>query len=246
MNKFVIIVPLYNVEKWIRTNINSVLSQTFENYECYYIDDMSTDSTSSVIESFNSDKINLIRNNEKKYALRNIVEAIQLAKPNDEDIIVTLDGDDWLSRKDCLQILNSYYQDDTLLTYGRYMNYPQGTLPVNVTKYSNHVVENNSYREAPWRASHLRSFKYKLWKQIDLNDLKDGDGNFYEMAWDLAFMFPMLEMAGDRWKYVKEVLYCYNLTNPLNDHKVDHTKQLRLDAEIRKKAKYAKIIEGKQ
>ena len=92
----------------------------------------------------------------------------------------------------------------------------------------------------------MRSFKYKLWKQINLDDLKDAHGNFYEMAWDLAFMFPMLEMSGDRWKYVKEVLYCYNLTNPLNDHKVDHTKQLRMDAEIRNKIKYSKIEKTNQ
>ena len=58
------------------------------------------------------------------------------------------------------------------------------------------------------------------------------------MAWDLAFMFPMLEMAGTRSEYIKDILYVYNMSNPLNDHKVDNTKQVRLEREIRLKNPY--------
>ena len=243
MNKFIVIVPLYNVEKWIKTNINSVLSQTYENYECYYIDDMSTDNSAKIIQEFESEKIKLIKNKEKKFALRNIVEAIEHANPDDEDIIVTLDGDDWLAKKEVFEILDKNYQDDTLMTYGTYIHYPDGLVPGNVVPYSKQVIENKSYREARWRASALRTFKYKLWKNINKEDLKDTDGNFYEMAWDLAIMFPMLEMADDRWKCIKDILYYYNLTNPINDHKKDRAKQIRLDMEIRRKKKYDRLEE---
>ena len=51
-------------------------------------------------------------------------------------------------------------------------------------------------------------------------------------------MFPMLEMCGNKAKYVKEVLYVYNLNNPINDHKVDSGLQVRLEMEIRGKKKY--------
>lgn len=241
MNKFIVIIPLYNVENWIKTNISSVLSQTYENYECYYVDDMSTDNSSKIIQQFESEKIKLIKNKEKKFALRNIVEAIEIANPNDEDIIVTLDGDDWLARKDVFEILNENYKDDTLMTYGTYIHYPDGTIPGNVVPYSQKVIKNKSYREEAWRASALRTFKYKLWKNIDKEDLKDTNGNFYEMAWDLAIMFPMLEMADNRWKCIKDILYYYNLTNPINDHKKDRAKQIRLDREIRKKTKYNRL-----
>jgi len=40
----------------------------------------------------------------------------------------------------------------------------------------------------------LEPFK-KEWKKIAKEDLMY-EGKFFEMAWDLAFMFPMLEMAG--------------------------------------------------
>lgn len=241
MNKFIIIVPFYNVEKWILNNINSVVQQTYDNYECIYIDDMSEDNSANVVKQYESNKIKLIQNKEKKYALRNIIEAIEYSNPSDDDIIVNLDGDDWLSRKDTLEILNKNYQDDTMLTYGTYIHYPGGTVPGNVVPYSKDVIINKTYRETRWRASALRTFKYKLWKNVKKEDLKDSNGNFYEMAWDLAMMFPMLEMADDRWKCISDILYCYNLTNPINDHKKDRPKQIRLDLEIRRKKKYNRI-----
>ena len=61
------------------------------------------------------------------------------------------------------------------------------------------------------------------------------------MTWDLAFMFPMLEMSGNKSEYIDKILYVYNLGNPLNDHKVDNTYQRKLEIEIRNKTKYKNI-----
>ena len=69
-------------------------------------------------------------------------------------------------------------------------------------------------------------------------DLLDNNGDFYRMAWDLAFMFSMLEMSSYKSHYVKDMLYAYNLVNPLNDHKVDNTYQVKLEKEIRSKEKW--------
>lgn len=41
------------------------------------------------------------------------------------------------------------------------------------------------------------------------------------MAWDLALMLPMLEMSGKHAVFIRDVLYLYNRSNPLNDHKVN-------------------------
>lgn len=246
-NNFIIVTPFYNVEKWINTTIASVKSQTYKNYKIYFCDDLSKDNSSDVVKKHvDNERIFLIENTEKKLALRNICETIEIANPNDEDIIITLDGDDWFSRNDALEVVNSYYQDDTLMTYGTYIDYPTGRIPHNVRAYSEEVVKNSSYRDVAWQASHLRTFKYGLWKRIRQEDLKDSLGNYYEMAWDLAFMFPMLEMASTKAKFVKEKLYCYNVSNPINDHKVDHSKQLRLDREIRQKQKYDSLINAEK
>ena len=178
MNKFIIIVPFYNVESWILNNLNSILAQTYKNYEVYYTDDISTDNSYEVLITEAPPQINIHRNTKKALALKNIYDSILRANPNDEDIIVTLDGDDWFARKDTLELLNNYYSGDTLMTYGTYIDYPTGRVPHNVSKYSDDIINNSSYRQAPWQASHLRTFKYKLWKQINVEDLKDSTAIF--------------------------------------------------------------------
>jgi len=39
------------------------------------------------------------------------------------------------------------------------------------------------------------------------------------MAGDLAYMWPIVEMAGNHSRFISEVLYVYNVVTPLNDIK---------------------------
>ncbi|HEY9838671.1 MAG TPA: hypothetical protein V6D27_17445, partial [Vampirovibrionales bacterium] len=95
--------------------------------------------------------------------------------------------------------------------------------------------------EAPWMTSHLRTFKYLLWRNIKLEDLQDENGNFYRMAGDLATMFPMLEMAAERSRFIPETLLIYNRSNPLNADKIDGNLQLAIDQKIRSSQKYQRL-----
>lgn len=238
---FKIVIPLYNVEKWIKKCIRSVKLQEHKDFQCILIDDMSTDNSKSIILDEIKDDIrfHLISNTEKGFALKNIFNAIKYSEPTDDDVVITLDGDDWFASKNVLGTLMNYYQKgDCLMTYGSYIEYPSGNIGKFSKQIPKFIIDNNLYRNHEWCSSHLRTFKYSLWKKVDINDLLDKDGNFYKMTWDLSFMFPMLEMSGDRAKYVKEVLYVYNLDNPINDHKVDNGLQVRLEMEIRGKKKY--------
>ncbi|MFH1387062.1 MAG: glycosyltransferase [bacterium] len=56
-----VIIPTYNREKYIGKAIQSVLDQTYGNYEILIIDDGSTDNTKKVVDSFNSEKIRYFR-----------------------------------------------------------------------------------------------------------------------------------------------------------------------------------------
>lgn len=47
-----VVMPTYNGDKWIRESIDSVLNQTFENFELLIIDDGSSDSTKEIIENY--------------------------------------------------------------------------------------------------------------------------------------------------------------------------------------------------
>jgi hypothetical protein len=85
----------------------------------------------------------------------------------------------------------------------------------------------------------MRTWKSWLWKKIKEEDLKDVSGNYWSVAGDLSFMFPMLEMSGENhFKYIPDVLYIYNESNPLNDHKVNMGKVSSTVNIIRNKQHY--------
>ena len=244
-NHFKIIIPSYNNEKWLDACLKSVKLQNYDNYQCIVVDDCSSDKSIEVIkEEINKNvKFLLITNKERKLALRNIYEAIEKSKPQDEDIIITLDGDDWFATKNVLATLNKKYEEaDCWISYGSYIEYPSRQRGKFSREIPKEIIEANAFRESEWMSSHLRSFKYKLWKKIKKEDLLDQSGEFYKMTWDMAFMFPMLEMAANKSKYIEETLYVYNLNNPLNDHKVDNALQVQIENYIRSKEKYARLL----
>lgn len=58
--RFSILIPVFNREDYVRQTIDSVLSQTFSNYEVIAIDDGSTDGSVAILESY-GEKIKIIR-----------------------------------------------------------------------------------------------------------------------------------------------------------------------------------------
>jgi len=247
-NHFKIIVPFYNVEEWIRAGIRSVKKQTYSNFECVLANDASTDKSFEIAkEEIKLDsRFKLINSVEKTCTLVNTCKAVDSSSPKSEDIIVMLDGDDWLASGDVLTILNEIYnREKCWMTYGSYVEYPSGFRGKFAKRLPPSVVENNSFRENPWSTGHLRTFKYKLWQNIDLEDFKDSSGQYYTMTGDLAAMFPMLEMAAERSYFIDDVLYVYNNQNPLNDHKIDNRRQIMIEHEIRNKKKYSRLGDTK-
>jgi hypothetical protein len=55
-------------------------------------------------------------------------------------------------------------------------------------------------------------------------------------------MYPMLEMSGGKWKFMPDILYVYNIANPLNENKVDIPAIYRVENEVRGKQKYEVVF----
>ena len=58
--------------------------------------------------------------------------------------------------------------------------------------FSETTIKNNSYRRSGFVISHLRAFYTKLLQLININDLKDEEGNWYRAANDVAMYLPIL------------------------------------------------------
>jgi len=240
---FKVIVPVYNAENWIEKSLESVKEQEYDNFECYVGDDISTDKTFELASNFSDNsKFFISRGEEKKYALKNIYDMIAESNPDPEDVIVVLDGDDWFPNQNVLSQLNHYYMnEDCLMTYGSFARFPDGGIGQEASEYPQEVIESNGFREDVWRASHLKTFKFHLWNKVKKEDLLNKEGNFYEISYDQAMMLPLLEMAGKRSKYIPEVTYVYNVSNPNAVNKTKAKKQHDYMLEIRQKQKYSKL-----
>ena len=60
--KVSVIIPIFNGEKYLEAAIDSILKQTFNNYELLLIDDGSTDKTLKIISTYKDKRIRLLKN----------------------------------------------------------------------------------------------------------------------------------------------------------------------------------------
>ena len=91
MQRVAVVMPFYNASLYIKESVESILSQTFTDFNFYIIDDGSTDNSISIIEAFNDPRIILIKNFENK----GIVESLNsIFKKVKEEYIVRMDADD--------------------------------------------------------------------------------------------------------------------------------------------------------
>jgi len=236
-NRLVFIIPFRNVKDFIIPCVKSLLGQSNQNWIAIFCDDASTDGTSNIIPK--DDRFFIRKNTTRITALPNIHNGIVESNLLDEDIICILDGDDFLIRHDAVDIINNLYQDNTLLTYGQYV-WPNGQMghckPYTREEFSN-------LRKGGYWASHIRTFKYRLYKELLVQDpelfcYRNNKGEFYTITYDVAIMTPLMEISGfDRIKFNPIPVYYYRI-HQQNDHNVDHKLQKLVADEIFAKNKF--------
>lgn len=97
-----IIMPSYNTAEYIAESIESVLNQTYENWELIIVDDCSTDNTDEIVQQFDDERIKYHKNKKNSGAAVSRNRALKLARGK---WIAFLDSDDlWLPEKLEMQI----------------------------------------------------------------------------------------------------------------------------------------------
>ena len=86
-----VLMPVYNVEKFLREAIDSILNQTYKNIELIIIDDCSTDNSRDIIKSYSDSRIRAYFNDENLQQPRTRNKAIKLANGK---YIANMDSDD--------------------------------------------------------------------------------------------------------------------------------------------------------
>lgn len=274
LNKIKVIIPFYNPGEFLDMCINSVLTQDYENYEVLFIDDCSSDgsfnkipactfkmqtdgkpeldsegkpiieSKHPILEVTKCKNVVAWKANQRSTALPNIHNGIMNFCTNPDDIVVILDGDDWLLNKNSLSFINDYYnENDCWVMYGS-SKWTDGrkccAKPYTKEEFSN-------LRKIQFKVSHIRTFRAGVYHEISKQDpefscFKDKAGEWYKMTYDVAMFFPILEIAGfDKVKYNEKPLYVYNRNNPISDDKVNQNLQWDIHTEISKKSPFKQI-----
>jgi len=83
--------PVYNAEKYLRESIDSIVDQTYTDWELVIINDGSTDSTQNIILSYNDDRIKYFENEKNMGVTKTLNKGIGLCKGN---YIARFDADD--------------------------------------------------------------------------------------------------------------------------------------------------------
>ncbi|WP_068467900.1 glycosyltransferase family 2 protein [Candidatus Protochlamydia phocaeensis] len=245
--QFKIVVPSFNSVNFIPKTLASIESQTNKNYQVCVIDDCSTlEKQREIISEFcQRNQWKSIFHTKNEGALAGIVEAIHSLNCQDDDVIVMLDGDDWLYDEHVLEKLDKIYtEEDVYLTWGQFQTYPPNCIKMNYAlPIPEIVIEQQLYREIVDIFGHLKTYKYRLFREIKDEDLRDPQtGEYFRVSWDKALMYPMLEMAGYKVRFVPDLLYVYNIVNPLSDYKINRKEQIIATDYIRSKPHYKRIF----
>lgn len=249
--KISIITPTYNCSSLLKKAIDSVINQTYSDWELIIIDNSSTDDTNEVISSFNNEKIKklTINNNGVIAASRNM--GILNAKG---EWIAFLDSDDiWYPNKlhECIAAISLNHSIDVVSTneflvdivknkkvplkYGPYTNEFYKDLLINGNKLSTSATmvkrkflsENNLLFSI--NQNYITVEDYNFWLQLAKIDAKFFFINSFQGEYIIHGENSSLKLE-THWRHLENLLH-------------DHV--FNLNYEIRKKIKIWSYIQGR-
>jgi len=211
---FKIIINCGACRDFIGRCLASVRAQTFANWDAYVTVDPCGDDTSAraVLAAAGDPRIHVRANHTRRYSMGNLVAAVRRCGAAPEDVIVSLDGDDWFARDDSLEIIaDAYEQFDCWVTYGSWLSVklapngkPNGRWPA----YPEGTVD---FRGHPFLGTAVRTWKRWLWDHVRDDDLRNDAGEYVRVSEDKLVMIPLLELSGTpRAHHIDAPIMIYN------------------------------------
>lgn len=131
-----IIMPSWNTDKFIAETIQSVIDQTYTNWELIIVDDCSSDNTNQIVASFEDKRIKYLHNEKNLGAALTRNKALREAKG---EWIAFLDSDDlWMPEKLEHQI-DFMNENGYSLSFTEYEKIDEDSKPLNIWKLLKNV-----------------------------------------------------------------------------------------------------------
>jgi hypothetical protein len=203
--------------------IHSILCQYGDfSYDWLYVDDASGYSAEERNHLLQLMQDRVLFLEKRHFQINAIAKGMaQIRDPN--TIVCLIDGDDYLLGDALFHVAKAYQNPDIAMTYGNVLldfrpyqdlqsSYFFDKKTVN-TQYSEDVWRRLSFREDGFRCFHLRTFRRWLWDFIDPAGFFRANGDPIRASGDSAFVFPMLELLGDKKHvaFIETPIYVYRL-----------------------------------
>ena len=206
-----VIVPVYNVAPYLNTFFESLLSQTFQDFDVWVVDDNSTDNSPDIIRRFAErfpDKIHVIRNtvNLGLCGARNV--GLDICAINEGKYILILDSDDYIEPRYMEKMVGNaeqYNADITICGLERFDDKTGEIVCVEMLNNPENLVTDIKGFEM------LGYINPVVWNKLYRKDII-GDARFTKIkrSEDTIFLFSLLPNVKSL-KFINEVLYHYRL-----------------------------------
>lgn len=205
MDKISVIVPMYNVQKYIRANVESLINQKYKNLEIIYVDDGSTDDSGKIIDEY-ANKDNRIKVIHKENAGVSIARNIGL-KNTTGDFITFADSDDIVDEREYEVLYNLIKTHNADASFCELKRFYEGEEIIKSDSESTIVELNTS--EALSKILLDRNvgnyFPIKMFKKELFDNIYFPEGKAYE---DVATLYKVIDKA-KKIVYKNEKLYYY-------------------------------------
>lgn len=208
--KLSVIVPVYNVEKYLEACVDSLLAQTIGDFEIFLVDDGSKDCSGEIADRYAAKYPELVRclhlDNGGQGRARN--HALPLAKG---EFVGFVDSDDWIAPDMYEKLYNKARETGADVVYCDFLErFADGREDVLPAAFQQHPL------------SSAGSSCNKLFRRSMIGELRFPEGLWYE---DFYFSACMLERSA-RTEYVPEPLYIYRRGQQSTMHNNNAAKNL--------------------
>ena len=208
-----IIVPIYNVEKYLRKCLESILAQSYTNLEIILVDDGSTDGSSKIIDEFQQMDVRIISVRQKnggQSSARNV--GIRIAEG---EFVCFVDGDDEIDPEYVFELLKAAEESDGLAVCG--MHYKKLKQESADDVYINHLRPRKDGESIEEYVLYLLTVDGRMYSSVNKmfrtdvirqNDLSFPLNTYF--AEDSRFVLSYLKHMNGDIRFVLKPLYIYN------------------------------------
>ena len=196
--RFSIIIPVYNVEKYISQCVESILAQTFTDFELILVDDGSKDNSAVLCDSFHEKDSRVLvihKRNGGQADARNV--GTRDAKG---EYIIYIDSDDFIITNDFLQKIDIACQSKADIVFYKHKKFFDNSKQLGSCTYSYaEAIKESAYDRMVYCLVEKDAFFGMPWNKAIRRDLIQKNGIYFEtglVGEDMEWIFHLVTNAG--------------------------------------------------